>query len=88
MKTYLTFEMDSESVDVNGCSTNQEDDQYFKDLINVDNFKFALWDIQQALREIVKYKLTNENAVELINEFYRDTLPEILRTRNINLSDN
>jgi len=73
--------------------TSTESDSYFDDkilfdkMLNVEKYERALFEIQQELRQIVKYKLCEENvnAEKLLTDFYYDRLPELLN--GINLDD-
>jgi hypothetical protein len=65
-------------------STNADDQDYLQDIrdmcdmLRINDYRVALWDIQQRLRSILKYEVTEENALELLDKFYRFELPEIL----------
>jgi hypothetical protein len=81
MKMQINFETSSKDEDY------LDDKVLFEKMLNVEKYERALFEIQQELRQIVKYRLCVESvdAEKLLTDFYYDRLPELLN--GINLDD-
>ena len=79
MKMQINFETSSKDEDY------LDDKILFEKMLNVEKYERALFEIQEELRNIVKYQICNENvdAKKIISDFYYDKLPVLLDGINL-----